>query len=48
MNKITLYMKDKEHLLLKERAKKANMSLSAYVLKKCLDDGLGNLFKRQE
>ena len=50
MNKITLYMKDEDHLLLKEKAKSAGLSISAYVKKKCIDDigGLGNLFKRQE
>jgi hypothetical protein len=42
-------MKDEEHLLLKERAAKAGMSLSAYVKKKCFEDSvLVNLFKRQE
>ena len=42
-------MKDEEHLLLKDKATKAGMSMSAYIKKKCFEDsGLVNLFKRQE
>ena len=43
-------MKDEEHLLLKEKARLSGLSMSAYVIKKCLEDtgGLINLFKRQE
>ena len=49
MNKITLYMKEEEHLLLKEKAKKAGMTMSAYVKKKCFGEvDISNLFKRQE
>ena len=50
LNKITLYMKEEEHQLLKEKAKKSGMTMSAYVKKKCLGEGvdISNLFKRQK
>jgi len=49
MNKITLYMNDEDHQLIKDKAKKSGLSLSSFVRKKCLEDGgFSNLFKRQE
>jgi len=41
-------MTDEEHQLLKDKAKKANLSMSAFVKKKCFEEGgLAELFKRQ-
>jgi len=50
LNKITLYMSDTDHQLIKEKAAKAKMSMSSYVRKRCLEEeaGLINLFRRQE
>ena len=49
LNKITLYMKEEEHQLLKQKAKEAGMTMSAYVKKKCFAGvDISNLFRRQD